>query len=277
MDGSRFDHMARALGRRGSRRAAIGAALAAITGGAIVAGRQTSAQACAASGESCAAAACCAGLACDAKTKKCLGGPGATCRISSNCANGQLCKSGKCGGAAVCRALNESCAAAGSSCCTNLQCAAGKSVCLGLAGFSGCGTDTDCVRGLVCNDGICGPQRPATATPTLTATPTRTPTPGPTNTPTVTPSPTPFCGAVVSCTVIAEDPSRFCFTYFSGPFSGYGGYQMFGNYVLEDTTPCSFIEDCDPREGYSSRYCISYFDHNTDGVTTAECGMCLYF
>jgi hypothetical protein len=165
MDGSRFDHMARALGRRGTRRGVLGAALAAITGGAILADRQTSAQACAASGTSCATAACCAGFACDAKTKKCLGGPGATCRISSNCANGQLCKSGKCSGAAVCRALNESCSAAANGCCTNLQCVAGKNVCLGLAGFNGCTKHADCVKGLFCNAGVCGSGPTPTPTP----------------------------------------------------------------------------------------------------------------
>jgi hypothetical protein len=203
MDGSRFDQLARQIGRRSSRRGVLGAALAALGLAAAPAADRASAQTCAASGAACGKTACCAGLACDATTKRCLAGPGATCKISSSCANGLLCKSGKCGGSQVCRALNESCSPAAGGCCTGLDCPVGKNVCIGMAGFAGCTKNADCVSGLVCTAGACGlpptptptptntPTSTNTPTPTRTATPTRTPTSTNTPTPTRTPTQTP--------------------------------------------------------------------------------------
>jgi hypothetical protein len=189
MDSSRFDQIARQLGRRGTRRGVLGAALAALGLAAVPATEGANAQTCAAANSACGTISCCAGFVCDARTKKCLGGPGATCKISSKCASGLTCKSGKCGGAAVCRVLNESCSPAAGGCCTGLDCPVGKNVCLGMAGFSGCTKNADCVSGLICTAGACG--LPPTPTPTPTNSPTSTNTPTPTRTPTSTNTPTP--------------------------------------------------------------------------------------
>jgi hypothetical protein len=201
MDGTRFDQLARAFGRRGTRRGVLGAALAAL-GGAAVASDAARAQTCASSNGACGTISCCEGLVCDAKTKKCLGGPGATCKISSNCASGLACKSGKCGGSAVCRGMNDSCSPATGGCCAGLECPVGRNVCVGLAGAAGCTKDSDCVVGVFCRGNVClAPDAPTatasitpsptvTSTPSATRTPTRTPTSTATSTATRTPSPT---------------------------------------------------------------------------------------
>ena len=285
MDQSRFDSLTRLLARTGSRRAAIAAALTAITGGAIVASSETGAQACIVRGSSCATGTCCAGTTCDAKAKKCLTTAGGSCAVSTQCASGLKCKNGTCDGAMVCRALRESCVQSASTCCANLSCVARKNICLGTSGYSGCTANDDCVSGLVCFSGTCQVE----PTPTSTATVTRTPTQGPTNTPTATPTPsntptpsttpTPTdpagCGSYYTCQTPSDHPSWFCFMEVYQP-GGSGTAQYYDPYFLDEDAPCTEAADCDDVGGYANKHCIRYLNSNANGEFFNTCGMCFY-
>jgi len=155
MDPHRVDELARALGRKADRRTALRGILAAVLGAAVVPA-QESAAACVANGKACGGAlgSCCSGMICDAKTGKCLGLVGSSCRTTRNCVSGLSCKSSVCRGALVCRKVREACTPTASQCCSMLACDNASATCLTALGFA-CGTNRDCANGATCRGGVC--------------------------------------------------------------------------------------------------------------------------
>jgi hypothetical protein len=210
MEPSAFDRLTRRLVQRGSRRGVIGAALAALAGGTLVA-PDSDAQVCARIGATCSKTiGCCAGSVCDTKTRRCRGLEGTKgCITSLQCSGGLTCDKGVCARKLVCRGHKQSCLTTSNTCCANLACQSSR--CLGAAGFSGCAKTADCIAGLVCTAGVCSvpptptrtplPGSTATSTPTRTATPSNTPTRTPTQTSTPTETNTPTATATPDCNV----------------------------------------------------------------------------